>query len=226
MGLTPYPENSFLCGRSPKDAKGFPGNKHAIMSRQTDHFYNSISFLYPLVDLFLKPQKRCLFREINALPAGRLLEIGVGNGHHFSLYTRHQITGIDPSPTMLRIAGLYNKQNIELLEMNGESLSFPDESFDYVVLSHVIAVVDDPDKVLTETCRVLKPGGKILILNHFTPGNWLRYIDKVFQPVAKLLHFRSVFYADGIPAMQKFLPEKEICFGWFSYFKLLIWRKA
>lgn len=206
--------------------KGIPDIKHFPVSRQTDHFYNSFSFLYPLVDLFLKPQKRRLFREINELPNGKLLEIGVGNGQHFSLYTTHTITGIDTSSTMLRIAGIYNKQHIELLEMNGESLSFRDESFDYVVLSHVIAVVDDPDKVLTETCRVLKPGGKVFILNHFTPRNRLRYVDYIFQPFAKLLHFRSVFDIHRFPAIGNFLIEQEICFGWLSYFKLLIYRKA
>jgi phosphatidylethanolamine/phosphatidyl-N-methylethanolamine N-methyltransferase len=196
------------------------------VSRQTDHFYNSFSFLYPLVDLFLKPQKRRLFREINCLPAGELLEIGVGNGQHLPLYTTHRITGIDTSSTMLQIAGIYKKENIHLLQMNGESLCFGDRSFDYVVLSHVIAVVDDPEKVLSETYRVLKPGGKVFILNHFTPDNWLRHIDKAFQPVSRLLYFRSVFVIHSFPAIQKFVPDQEIGFGRFSYFKLLIYRKA
>ena len=57
------------------------------------------------------------------------------------------------------------------MQMDGENLQFPDCYFDYVVLSHVITVVDDPEKLLEETYRVLKPNGKIFILNHFTPKN-------------------------------------------------------
>jgi phosphatidylethanolamine/phosphatidyl-N-methylethanolamine N-methyltransferase len=74
------------------------------MSRQSDSFYNKFSFLYPLVDVFLKPQKKVLFNEINRLPEGSLLEIGVGNGAHFQLYKKHQIIGIDTSAAMLEIA--------------------------------------------------------------------------------------------------------------------------
>ncbi len=57
--------------------------------------------LYPLVDVFLQPQKKRLFGEINRAPHGRLLEIGVGNGSHLKYYHRHEITGIDNSESML-----------------------------------------------------------------------------------------------------------------------------
>jgi phosphatidylethanolamine/phosphatidyl-N-methylethanolamine N-methyltransferase len=74
------------------------------MSKQTDSFYNKFSFFYPLVDIFLKPQKKVLFNEINSLPEGSLLEIGVGNGAHLQLYKRHKIIGIDISAAMLETA--------------------------------------------------------------------------------------------------------------------------
>ena len=196
------------------------------MSKQTDKFYNRFSVFYPLVDLFLKPQKRKLFQEINKLPFGHVLEIGVGNGKHLHLYKTHKVTGIDTSLQMLEVARKQNNNNIELLQMNGESLSFPDQAFDYVILSHVIAVVDNPEKLLEETYRVLKPGGKIFILNHFTPNNWLRHIDNSFQIVSKILHFNSVFYINKLIAIKKFTLVKEISFGRLSYFKLLIYGKA
>ena len=179
-----------------------------------------------MVDIFLKPQKRKLFEEINNLPSGQLLEIGVGNGKHLPLYKIHKITGIDTSLNMLEIARKQKKENVELMQMNGESLSFQDQSFDYVILSHVIAVVDNPETLLEETYRVLKPDGKIFILNHFTPNNWVRYIDYSFQFVSKLFHFKSVFYIHGLTAIKKFRLLKEISFGGLSYFKLLIYSKA
>ncbi|MEO3405558.1 class I SAM-dependent methyltransferase [Mucilaginibacter sp. CAU 1740] len=194
------------------------------MSEQTNIFYNRFSFFYPVVDVFLKPQKEKLFSEINLLPNGRLLEIGVGNGAHFSLYKKHHITGIDTSEAMLKIAQRNCPGNIQVLKMDGAALLFDADTFDYVVLSHVIAVVDDPDQLLKEVMRVLKPKGKVFILNHFTPDNWLNYIDRAFSAIAKRLHFKSFFrIGDVIPA-QNFTLLKEYPF-WLSYFKLLIYQK-
>lgn len=196
------------------------------MSTQTTNFYNKFSVFYPVVDIFLKPQKRKLFNEINNLPYGKLLEIGVGNGTHLPLYKLHHITGIDTSFNMLQVARKQNLSNIELIQMNGETLFFEDQSFDYIVLSHTIAVVDHPEKLLEESYRVLKPDGKIFILNHFTPKNWLRLMDYSFHYFSKIFHFRSVFHVEQLKTLEKFRLEKEVSFGKFSYFKLLIYCKA
>lgn len=196
------------------------------MSKQTEKFYNRFSVFYPLVDFFLKPQKNKLFHEINQLPFGQLLEIGVGNGKQLKEYTTHKITGIDSSLKMLEIAAGRKLQNIELLLMNGEKLMFGDCTFDYVILSHVIAVVDNPDQLLEEVYRVLKPEGKIFILNHFTPENGLKHVDHAFQKISKLFHFRSVFYINSLTAIRKFTLLKDVSFGKYSYFKLLIYCKA
>ncbi len=195
------------------------------MSKQTDHFYNKFSFLYPLVDVFLKPQKKVLFNEINLLPEGNLLEIGVGNGAHFPLYKKHKVIGIDTSAAMLELAEKRSRENIKVFKMDGKAISFADDEFDYVVLSHVIAVVDNPEQLFEEVLRVLKPQGQVFILNHFTPNNWLRQIDRAFEVVSKMLLFRSFFYIHQIAAINKFILLKEVHFGLASYFKLLIYQK-
>lgn len=195
------------------------------MNKQTDSFYNKFSLLYPLVDVFLKPQKKVLFNEINTLPEGSLLEIGVGNGAHFQLYKKHKIIGIDTSAAMLEIARKKSCGDIKVFKMDGKALLFDNEEFDYVVLSHVIAVVDNPEQLLEEVLRVLKPQGQVFILNHFTPNNWLRHIDHVFEIISKILRFRSVFYIHEIATIKKFNLLKEVHFGLASYFKLLIYQK-
>lgn len=195
------------------------------MSKQTDNFYNKFSFFYPLVDMFLKAQKRFLFREISKLPFGQLLEIGVGDGKHLPLYTTHKITGIDTSLSMIQIARKHENERIQLLHMSGESLAFSGQAFDYVVLCHVLAVVDNPEALLQEAHRVLKPNGKLFILNHFTPANWLRHIDYAFQPAARVFHFKSVFFINRLTAIKKFTLLHETCFGRYAYFKLLIYSK-
>ena len=195
------------------------------MKNRTAAFYNYFSPLYPLVDLVLKRQKKLLFEEVNRMAEGMLLEVGVGNGSHLSQYQKHKVTGIDTSATMLNVARKNKSTNITLLEMSGESLLFDDCTFDYVVLSHVIAVVDDADQLLQEVYRVLKPQGKVLILNHFTPNNLLRLVDSAFEPMAKLLHFKSFFRIEEIPSLKKFIRVKDVDVGMAAYFKLFIYQR-
>jgi len=196
------------------------------MSKQTDNFYNRFSFLYPLVDIFLKAHKRALFREINNHEFGKLLEIGVGNGKHLPMYTKHEIVGIDTSLNMLERARKQKTEYIKLLQMNGEALVFQDQTFDYVVLCHVLAVVDNPETLLAEAYRVLTPNGKLFILNHFTPTTWLKYIDYSVNIVSKMLHFKPVFHISSLTNIKKFTLLKEARFGRHAYFKLLIYSKT
>jgi len=200
-------------------------DKYIEMNKRTERFYNQFAFFYPLADLFLRSQKKVLFREVNHLPDGHVLEIGVGNGAHLKLYQRHRITGIDTSLAMLESARKNQRPDMELLQMNGEALEFEDNSFDYVVLSHVLAVVDEPEQVMEEVQRVLKPGGRVFILNHFTPDNWLRHIDHAFGRIARLFRFRSVFHIRDLSAIGKFTLLKEIPLGSAAYFRLLIYGK-
>jgi phosphatidylethanolamine/phosphatidyl-N-methylethanolamine N-methyltransferase len=195
------------------------------MAYSTGTFYNRIAILYPAINYFLKRQRRLLIHAVNCEVAGALLEIGIGNGSHLPLYNSHQITGIDISKAMLARAKRTNNTEVILLLMNGENLLFPEASFDYVVLSHVLAVAGDPEQLIAEVYKVLKPGGKLFILNHFTPRNWLRYVDRAFQPMSSLLHFKSSFYLHDIQALQRFSLLSETELGPGSYFKLVILNK-
>lgn len=191
----------------------------------TAHFYNRVSFLYPVINYFLNGQRKTLISAVNSALPGKLLEIGVGNGSHLPLYTAHQITGIDISESMLAKAKRFRNPNVTLLLMNGENLSFPEACFDYVVMSHVLAVTNNPDRLLEQVYKVLKPGGKLFILNHFTPANWLRYVDNAFQPLSAFFHFKSAFHLHDIKGLQRFSLLKQTELGTGSYFKLLIFSK-
>ena len=188
-------------------------------------FYDRFFFLYPLADIFLMRQKRRMAREINLMDAGKLLEIGIGTGSHLPLYKNHQITAIDTSSAMLRQAAMNTSDRDVLLQMDAEKLSFPDNYFDYLVLSHVIAVVEQPETVLNEAFRVLRPGGRLFLLNHFTPSNSLRYVDQLIRPVAALFHLRSVFHETDLKGLKEFKLLDTKILGPFSYFKLLIYQK-
>ncbi len=111
--------------------------------------------------------------EINGFAAGRVLEVGVGTGIALPLYKRdHRITGIDLSPDMLaraekRVAADHLANVEALAEMDAGALAFPDGDFDVGVAMFVMSVVPDPARVLGEIVRVVRPGGRIVIVNHF-----------------------------------------------------------
>lgn len=191
----------------------------------TRTFYNCISIIYPVINYFLKAHRKTLISVVNSALPGKLLEIGVGDGSHLPLYKAHQITAIDISEAMLNKARRYKGEKTRLLLMNGENLSFSEASFDYVVICHVLAVTKNTDQLLEQVYRVLKPGGKLYILNHFTPANGLRYVDWAFQPLSCLFHFRSIFYLHNIKALHRFSLLKQMELGISSYYKFLIYSK-
>jgi phosphatidylethanolamine/phosphatidyl-N-methylethanolamine N-methyltransferase len=132
--------------------------------------------------------------------SGKLLEVGVGTGLALRHYGPHlKVTGIDLSTDMLKLARKRMKKsshgNIEaLLEMDATSLAFQDNHFDIVVASYVLTVVPNPAKVIHELARVTKPGGTVLIVNHFSVESGLRgAIEKSLAKHAPKLGWRPEF---------------------------------
>ena len=114
-----------------------------------------------------------VIEELDIPPGAKVLEVGAGTGTSFPAYPRHcQVTGIDLAPDMLARAQRKIRENgwthLTVIEMNALDLDFPDSSFDYVMAFHVVTVVPDPVRMIAEAKRVCKPGGKIVIVNHFT----------------------------------------------------------
>jgi ubiquinone/menaquinone biosynthesis C-methylase UbiE len=103
---------------------------------------------------------------------GRILEVGVGTGLSFDDYdATTEVVGIDICEPMVakaraRLAtGLYPHVR-SLTVMDAQSMAFADASFDCVVAQFVITLVPDPERVLNECARVVRPGGEIILVNH------------------------------------------------------------
>ena len=157
----------------------------------------------PVYDILFSPfvlraTHRQVAKHVN-LRKGSVLEVGVGTGFALPLYERHlSITGVDLSPEMLararRRVQRRELQNVqELAEMDATNLSYEDDKFDTVVAVHVMSVVPDPEKVFTELERVCKPGGQIIIVNHFLreKKGFIGFMERMIAPLSRYLGVAS-----------------------------------
>lgn len=142
-----------------------------------------------------------LAQEVAKLAPATLLEVGVGTGLVLGRYPKSaSITGIDISPAMLERARSAASQlpghRIELHEMDAERLAFPDDSFDVVTVPYVLSVTPNPIRLGDELRRVCKPGGTILVVNHFSGQRGWRWLERLTKSVADRIGFRSEFDFD------------------------------
>jgi phosphatidylethanolamine/phosphatidyl-N-methylethanolamine N-methyltransferase len=145
----------------------------------------------------LHPGRLQAMQRMAMAPGDRILEVGVGTGINLSLYPRDcAVTGIDLSDSMLEKAhervAERTMRNVRLLQMDATSLSFPDDSFDIVYAPYLISVVPDPVAVAVEMRRVCRPGGRIIILNHFRSSNpVMSWGERMLSPFTVHIGFKS-----------------------------------
>src|SRR5678815_1998823 len=145
----------------------------------------------------LHPGRVDAIERMGIRPGDRVLEVGVGTGINAALYPSDcSVTGIDLSSPMLEKARerVLRKgvRNVRLLQMDAANLKFADDTFDIVYAPYVISVVPDPVAVTREMVRVCRPGGRIVILNHFRSksrvGAWL---ERLIAPITPYIGFKS-----------------------------------
>ena len=140
---------------------------------------------------------------VNALPGTQVLEVGVGTGLALPHYNAGKfVTGIDLSSEMLRKARkrAARLRNVDsLLEMDAQVMSFEDKRFDIAAVMFVASVVPDPRILIAELRRVVKDGGHIIIVNHFSTDDGLMgWLERAMAPLCIKLGWRANFRFDDL----------------------------
>lgn len=160
---------------------------YSEFSRYYDWIFENVFF----------PRIKRVITELGIEPGASVLEVGVGTGLALSAYPKDcHLTGIDLAPDMLaraqRKVAREGWQHVELAVGDAQDLDFPDDSFDYVTSFHVVSVVPEPKRMMREMVRVCRPGGTIVIINHFRSERPViaSVVDRL-DPVTRKLGWRT-----------------------------------
>jgi len=169
-----------------------------MQERTTRVIYNIWSHFYDalLTKLVQRRQEQAIAR-MDLRPGEWLLDIGIGTGLSLDFYPRAlNVVGVDLSEGMLskaheRIRG-NQLSRCRLALADALRLPFEDNSFDHILVRHVITVVSDPVQLIEEIRRVGKPGCRIVIINHFQSGNSIMaLLEKWLCPLCQKIGWRS-----------------------------------
>jgi phosphatidylethanolamine/phosphatidyl-N-methylethanolamine N-methyltransferase len=160
--------------------------------------YENIAWFYDFTfGPALHPGRMQAIQRMGIKRGDRVLEVGVGTGINADLYPRDcAVTGIDLSAPMLEKArervARKGIRNVRLVEMDAADIKFADSTFDIVYAPYLISVVPDPIAVVKEMRRVCRPGGRIVILNHFrSAGRIASTLERMIAPFTLYLGFKS-----------------------------------
>lgn len=175
------------------------------------------------------PGRKAAIEHLHCRPGDRILEVGVGTGLSLPLYPSNvKVVGIDLSEHMLMKAKEKTQQEglsqvEDLLVMNAQEMSFPDNSFDRVIAMYVASVVPDRKKLVTEIQRVCKPGGTIIFLNHFSNKNKaMQSLENMLTGISNYIGFHPNVDLEEFKQETGFQPHTVVPANVFGYWSIVV----
>lgn len=201
-----------------------------VTTETVEKAYRSYAKYYDLVfGKVFHPGRHTAIEHLHCRPGERILEVGVGTGLSLPLYPNYvKVVGIDLSEPMLSQAQQkVRDEKIETIEeliiMDAQNMTFPDNSFDKVVAMYLASVVPDVEKLVQEIRRVCKPDGTIIFLNHFQNKNPLiRRAEAAIQPLAKHLGFHPDFPMEEFLQKTNFNVTTAVPVNFLDYWTVLV----
>jgi len=213
-----YPHDTVVPFKNSKESK----------KKQVENMFDKIAFRYDFLNRFLSAgidvrwRKKAIKQLIDLRPK-KILDVATGTGDFaitsYEILNPEKIIGIDISDGMLEIgrkkiekAGFEN--SIELLNGDSEAILFDDNSFDAVTVAFGVRNFENLEKGLSEIKRVLKPGGKLIVLECTKPSLpvlkqlYNFYMKFVTPKIGKIIAKNNEAYQYLNDSVLKF-PEKE-----------------
>lgn len=195
---------------------------------QVEKMFDQISFRYDFMNHFLsagtdRGWRRKALRMLIPEHPRRMLDVATGTGDlaimSNGILAPDEIVGIDISEGMLALgrekvkrAGLSDK--IQLLKGDSEAISYPDDSFDAVTAAFGVRNFENLEKGLLEIKRVLKPGGKLIVIECTQPSGMLIrplfhfYMNIITPLLGKIVSGNKQAYSYLNDSVKHF-PEKD-----------------
>ncbi len=191
----------------------------------------SYSIIAPFYDLAISAPlagaRRRSLAHLPQSPAQQVLINGIGTGLDLPfLPPAHRYVGLDLTRAMLerarpRAAAL----DIALVQGDSQQLPFADGCFDLAVLHLILAIVPEPARALRETARVLRPGGRILLMDKFLRRGQRAPLRRALSPlVARIATRLDVVFEDvaaAAPELEVTRDEPLLAGGWFRGIEML-----
>ena len=139
--------------------------------------------------------RRALVDSIDARPTDRVLDVATGTGMVAqALHDRYgcAIVGLDQSADMLSVARTRDGVYESIVQGNAEKLPFPDATFDHLSFTYLLRYVDDPAATMVELARVVKPGGRVAMVEFGLPGGLWRPLWWLYTRIGLPLSGRLV----------------------------------
>ena len=186
-----------------------------LEKRQVQRAYELYAPIYDFIfDWIFAPGRAAAVRQLGLQPNDVTLEVGIGTGLNLPLYPPvARLIGIDLSQEMLdkaveRVQTLA-MPNVTLKVMDATALDFGDNEFDKALATYTISAVPDPVAVLREMRRVVKPGGIIVILNHFrSERKFAGHLEDLVAPVCTRLGWKSNLAMNPLLGQVGLTPEQ------------------
>ncbi len=189
----------------------------------------SYTLLAPFYDFFIarasKSVRQKSLQQLSAKPGDQILISGIGSGLDIPLLPNGpHYHGVDITLAMLKRAHHHSRDDINLYQGDVMQLPFPSQRFNQVIMHLILAVVPDPLQALKEAERVIKPGGRIFILDKFLPANRPAPLRRLISPLTGMIATRLDLVFETLlphcPSLRLVNNQPALLNGWFRLITL------